>query len=1006
MSLDLLAGFNLEALELKLKVPPTVDASLRIKKLRLGYSIWGLLQRRLNLSEVLVEGVRGDVTLVLAVEPPPAEAAPSNLAAMLAFLRQAPLQLDSPLIEWRDTQLNVRLSRGPLHLEAMIDQLDFKAAVSLQKRLIKLESQANLHMGLQLWQDPLTKEALRLKTQLQLRPELSVHLSLADEKAQWDIGLKHLGLELDELELVLNSLKNPAKTVKIRQLAYDLACDLSRQGQVTDRPSWDELLLPLKIQGTQHVKLQGLSLLMNTADTAEPLHVDARAEQTLAAELISLSEGSWSSVGLIELDKEPWFNFQTKAADAKGRLEAQLELRLRTPRSLLGQHPSFALLKRLGLPSLNLTSSLELVHPHPLVEFKKAKWPELTITNFLQMKLEQEGTDHTQFFKFKNLELSSELHMPARKAGQDSSQLKEKLHLTSREWSMPRLGLKKPIDIEQDIQLSSQISDRIDGHLDAHTYLDKNKLLGIEADWHDAPSHFDLESMLQIDLTPSLMNIHEAAQALDLTGAMHIESQQSLQLNHGFDRLLAMKTLDLEKMDLKARLKQVISQAQGGQNQSKMLWPKPIELTTQVSLIRNRLAIETDLLAHELAAQKQFRLQGLRLKLKAGVKNIQSMADAQFSLKAAALQLELLRKFPEEAFVQRLLHNLMLSVQGSLKHQNQLTIESLVAKLGRDFFQFKGAGAFRTSGQGHFDAAIDAKLGEQTKDLLQGQGQLHIPIKLVMFDKTRLLLDARPDFQNLSVQLQDFQAKNINGTLQIHEELELDAAHRIGFLYLDTQSPFARVDYESVDPYVDEHSLLSLEQIKYKHIELGPLISKFEIRQNLLLLNQLKMDLLKGSALGRFYLDLHPERLLLGFLGRFSGIKTELLKEPHRRTAPSEWAPLGGRIALNFDLRKRLATGRLDLNSIGKPQLLGLLDALDPDYKDEQMTMARRALQVAYPEAVALSMEQGLMDLNIRLGGLISKDIAIRSIPLSGLINAYAGEAIQSLEQRLQTGAQ
>ncbi|RZA24093.1 MAG: hypothetical protein EOP10_10930 [Proteobacteria bacterium] len=83
-----------------------------------------------------------------------------------------------------------------------------------------------------------------------------------------------------------------------------------------------------------------------------------------------------------------------------------------------------------------------------------------------------------------------------------------------------------------------------------------------------------------------------------------------------------------------------------------------------------------------------------------------------------------------------------------------------------------------------------------------------------------------------------------------------------------------------------------------------------------------------------------------------------------------------------------------------------MIDVLDPDYKDTQMMMARRALQVSYPSLVSLSMEQGLMDLLIGLGGAVSTDINVRSIPLTAFINANAGDSLLTVEKFLQTGGQ
>ncbi len=417
-----------------------------------------------------------------------------------------------------------------------------------------------------------------------------------------------------------------------------------------------------------------------------------------------------------------------------------------------------------------------------------------------------------------------------------------------------------------------------------------------------------------------------------------------------------------------------------------------------------RVELLTRMTEPELTAKDQARVLGLQTLVKASVSDLQTMSRAEVKVMSDAQGIELLMKVPDPDKLHKLLKKFKFVFHGILEHKDQLTIKTVFLGLHDQLLQFKGQGTFRLSGLGHFDGQLDSQLGAVTDAPFRGTGRMQVPIKLVLYDKTRLSVDADPRFLSFSLEAGDFQLKNLNGGIQIHEELSIDPAGRIGFLYLDTQNPFARVDYESLDPYVGERNLLSLDQLRFKHIVLGPLVENFAVRQNLILLNDLKMDLLNGSALGRFYLDLHPERLQLGFLGRFSGIQGELLKEPSKRLPTKDWAPLSGRMALNFDIRKRLATGRLDLTEIGQRQLLSLLDVLDPEYKDDQMIMARRALHVSYPQGLAVSMEQGLMDMNISLGGVISKDLSIRSIPLTGLINAKAGEALQNIETLLQSG--
>jgi len=43
-------------------------------------------------------------------------------------------------------------------------------------------------------------------------------------------------------------------------------------------------------------------------------------------------------------------------------------------------------------------------------------------------------------------------------------------------------------------------------------------------------------------------------------------------------------------------------------------------------------------------------------------------------------------------------------------------------------------------------------------------------------------------------------------------------------------------------------------------------------------------------------------------------------------------------------------------------------------------------------------MDHGMMDLNVSLGGALREDISVRSLPLSGLINANVGETLGKIE--------
>lgn len=93
-----------------------------------------------------------------------------------------------------------------------------------------------------------------------------------------------------------------------------------------------------------------------------------------------------------------------------------------------------------------------------------------------------------------------------------------------------------------------------------------------------------------------------------------------------------------------------------------------------------------------------------------------------------------------------------------------------------------------------------------------------------------------------------------------------------------------------------------------------------------------------------------------------------MIKAPELRTPQKDWTTMAGRAAVVFEIRKRLTTGRIDMTTLGKQQLMSLLDVLDPNGADEQIGMARTALRAAYPKFVNMDFGQGLMDLTVGLG--------------------------------------
>jgi hypothetical protein len=1079
LSLDVFAGLNLENLKLKIDRPPTIIADLTLTRLRLGYSFWGLLKKRMDISEVLVEGLRGDVKLVLSDEEKPEEPA-QGLGGLIDLLRRPPVQLDGPSLIVRDNQLNLQITQGTKLITARLKKADIDAAVALKPEMLDLDAQIGLDVQLTLEQNDPSAGSVRISTGLALEPEIELAVRAPAEQFNWDIALKQLDLVLNETRVDQQGKDGSRLELAFKSLNVTTDLTAQRQGPVSENPQASDILWPLVSEGQLNIALDDWDFSQQKA--AQKLFASASLtnEATWKISLLSATPGrdqSWeiteelkvsqvnatqnnkklaSTKGLtlslqsqaeqgegkahLTLDVEPltshfiqaplaWeqdmnlgFNLANHAGrivgegkangekilqlsgdgkDQNGMLQARLQLKVEPHPSLRPIHAGLAQLEQLGWPAVDFSLSQHVQHPMPLAEVTKDNWHQLTITNSLSMDMKQQRPTAKSLVRFQKAHIKSELNLPAREAGAQASPLDWNLLINAD--ALQHKALRKAIAVRQDLNLKAQVGDRISGELQGKTKIDQHDLLGLDLDWQDKKGELTSKSTIKIQADPSLQRIVEAAKAMDDLGGLRVSSQHQVSLVHGYDRLQDIKGLNLNKIKADLQLTQVLEQTSVGQAKRRISWKAPLRLDSRIKVEKGRGELLTRLVEPSITAQDIARVHNLQTLIKASVQNLEKPENGEVKMMVDADSIELLKEIPEQEHIQKLLRKFKMIFHGNLQNKDVFTIKTLFVGLHDTLFQFKGQGQFRLNSQGHFDGMMESQIGSVTDAPVRGTGRMQVPIKLVLFDKNRLSIDADPRFQNFSAQYGDIAIKNVNGGIYIHEELQIQGGH-VGFLYLNTMNPFARVDYDSLEPYVSERPQLSIEQVRFKHIVAGPFMQNFEVSQNLILLNELKIDLLQGSALGRYYLDLHPDRLQLGFLGRFSGIQSELLKEPQKRIPPKDWAPLSGRMAVNFDIRKRLATGRLDLTEIGQRQLMSLLDVLDPEYKDEQMVMARRALRISYPQGVAISMEQGLMDMGINLGGMVSKDIFIRSIPLTGLINAKAGEALQQIEQLLQAG--
>lgn len=726
---------------------------------------------------------------------------------------------------------------------------------------------------------------------------------------------------------------------------------------------------------------------------------------------LNLVSGSWSGRAESQLNGDSFISWTGEGHDAAGVLNSENKLKLETHAAWSKIVSALASLEVLGWPNLDVTIAANVKHRKPWSEFKEEDLKD--VVGGLGVKvLSQAKSDYAKSDKtlLRTLDLDSKIEiLPKSKDGKETT--------GNGNIALVLGGLKNP-NLKQEARLryavagDFSVGKRIEAHAADQIFINDVKFASSDIKLTDANAVATLSQRLESSVSPKEISAIQLVKDIPNLGHLKVMGNHEIHYLHGKRSLPEALKDQTSPPKIKVKVDEDVSQSLGGLEGTSTAGPivkllAPLRLKATVNTSGNNIDGTVSYQAKDLASGV-IRAKGVDGEVSFGVGLAsQSKSGEQISLPAGFVHLNTRVQGVEisksnadgqpTADILGSLSGLYLKLKARSFEQTKVAIDDMDAGAQDDLIKATGKGEFNLIGAGQFDGLVSSS-PKPSGSLVKGSGAMRMPFKVKKYDERRVAVLAEPKFTEFSVKYGDIEISGIDGSMRVSEDLRIDKDGKVGFLYLRNQAPFARVDYENIEPFVSDARQIRIQKLAWRHVQIGPVEQSFDISQNLILLNELRMNALSGNAVGRAYLDLHPARLRLGFLGRFSGFKPELLKAPENRVPEADWAELGGRAAINFDVRKRLASGRMDLTSIGKRQLLSLMDALDPENKDDKISLLRRALQVAYPRRVDMSMDQGLMDMEVGVGGALTQDFKIRSLPLSGFINSIGGEALQKID--------
>lgn len=561
--------------------------------------------------------------------------------------------------------------------------------------------------------------------------------------------------------------------------------------------------------------------------------------------------------------------------------------------------------------------------------------------------------------------------------------------------------LKKPLPLDLSIHTAFDKPLR-DVTLDGDVNITHQPLLHLALQLGNQPQHLQVDAQWDLYGDPKWQQFLAAAQPLEQTGAIHLKSQMKLGADHPFKTVAAFDpATGLETLKAGLELNGTVEQT-SGRADARVLLGAPITFHHAIDWQQQAASLDAGYRIGDLTLPGQLHLRQMALDLSARTDHGLEPGGGILKLAGTADELALLGDNPPMQLAP-LLFPLDLTLEGELvSADKQADVKQFRFSLGGGLLRHALSGVARLDGKMavlHGEAAL--QLRERLLPTLSGSGGLKLPWRVTLVDKgtasrSKLLsLHGALRFDDLAVATEQMQLSGMNGRVSLDEELWLNDDGNVSFGYLLTPDPFQRVDYNRIEPYLNDQEQITIEALQLGDVKIGPLQATVPIKQNLIRLQQFNLKLLGGHVAGQFYLNTTPGAWSVGLLSRVTQVDIRRMLQDGDRF---EAAPISARTALEFDLAQRLLQGRIDITDISQAQLLQLLELMDPNHVDEQLGQVRSALGFAHPERVAIHMDRGLLDLGVSLS-LLSAPLEVRGLPLSPLIQKFAGELLDKLDQ-------
>ena len=272
--------------------------------------------------------------------------------------------------------------------------------------------------------------------------------------------------------------------------------------------------------------------------------------------------------------------------------------------------------------------------------------------------------------------------------------------------------------------------------------------------------------------------------------------------------------------------------------------------------------------------------------------------------------------------------------------------------------------------------------------LLRARGRVTAPFRVDSGDGTLFRLQGRVNLEGVDVTLpeRDLSFEGARASISVEEAIEWTPETGIVVVPHTDRNAFSRVRFQDIQPFLSKDNHVRVERLRWNAREAGPLVGSLRVERNVFSLDKLELEKGEARISGQLVLDYMPGAERLAFRGKVTGLRPGGSKQP-----------IDANAAIVFDPSRLELDGRMQIVQISRKHLLDLLDLVDPYREEAALATLRRRLGYGYPKRVSIALSQGLMSMQVELGGLVGSMLKvgeIRGVPMGPFVNRHVAPLV------------